>query len=41
MCEAEAPEDRRLLSLQGREQLEQVLTADAEEIAKQNRQGWV
>jgi len=34
MCEAEAPEDRRLLSLHGREQLEQVLTADAEEIAK-------
>ncbi len=41
MFEVEAPEDRRLLSLQTREQLEQVLTADAEEMAKQNRQGWV
>ncbi len=40
LFEAEAPEDRRLLSLQAREQLEQVLNADAEEIAKQNRQGW-
>lgn len=41
LFKAEAPEDRRLLSLQAREQLEQVLNADAEEIAKQNRQGWV
>ncbi len=38
--ETEAPEDRRLLSLQAREDIEQVLTADAEEIAKENRQGW-
>lgn len=37
---AEAQEDRRLLSLQAREQLEQVLTADAEELARQNREGW-
>jgi glutathione-regulated potassium-efflux system ancillary protein KefC len=36
----EAPEDRRLLSLQAREDIEQILTADAEEIAKDNRQGW-
>jgi len=41
LFEAEAPEDRRLLSLQAREQIEQVLNADAEEIAKENRQGWV
>lgn len=38
--ETEAPEDRRLLSLQAREDIEQILTADAEEIAKDNRQGW-
>ncbi len=41
LFEAEAPEDRRLLSLQAREQIEQQLNADAEEIAKMNRQGWV
>jgi len=41
LFEAEVPEDRRLLSLQAREQIEQVLNADAEEIAKENRQGWV
>ena len=40
LYKAEAPEDRRLLSLQAREQLEQVLNADAKEIDKQNRQGW-
>ena len=40
LYKAEAPEDRRLLSLQAREQLEQVLNADAEEIAKQSREGW-
>jgi glutathione-regulated potassium-efflux system protein KefC len=40
LYKAEAPEDRRLLSLQAREQLEQVLNADAEEIVKQNRRGW-
>ena len=38
--ETETPEDRRLLSLQAREDIEQILTADAEEIAKDNRQGW-
>jgi glutathione-regulated potassium-efflux system ancillary protein KefC len=38
--ETEAPEDRRLLSLQAREDIEQILTADAEEMAKENRQGW-
>jgi glutathione-regulated potassium-efflux system ancillary protein KefC len=41
LFEAEAPEDRRLLSLQAREQIEQMLNADAEEIAKESRQGWV
>ncbi len=38
--ETETPEDRRLLSLQAREDIEQILTADAEEIAKENRKGW-
>ncbi len=38
--EIETDEDRRLLSLQAREHIEQILTADAEEIAKENRQGW-
>jgi len=38
--ETEADEDRRLLSLQAREHIEQMLTADAEELANQNRQGW-
>ncbi len=38
--ETETEEDRRLLSLQAREHIEQILTADAEEIAKDNRQGW-
>ena len=38
--ETEADEDRRLLSLQAREDIEQMLTADAEELANQNRQGW-
>ncbi len=38
--ETETDEDRRLLSLQAREHIEQILTADAEEIAKQNSQGW-
>ncbi len=36
----EAPEIRRSLSLQTREQLERVLTADEEEIARSNREGW-
>ncbi len=36
----EAPEMRRSLSLQAREELEKVLTADAEEIARSNREGW-
>jgi len=38
--EIEADEDRRLLSLQAREHIEQMLTADAEELANQNRKGW-
>ncbi len=36
----EAPKTRRSLSLQAREQLERVLTADEEEIARSNREGW-
>jgi glutathione-regulated potassium-efflux system ancillary protein KefC len=36
----EAPEIRRSLSLQTREQVERVLTADEEEIARSNREGW-
>ncbi len=36
----EASEVRRSLSLQTREQLERVLTADAEELSRSNREGW-
>ncbi len=36
----EASEVRRSLSIQTREQLEKVLTADAEEISRSNREGW-
>ncbi len=38
--ETETSEDRRLLSLQAREDIEKILTADAEEMAKENRKGW-
>ena len=36
----EAPEARRSLSMQAREQLERVLTADEEDIARSSREGW-
>ncbi len=36
----DASEVRRSLSIQTREQLEKVLTADAEEISRSNREGW-
>jgi glutathione-regulated potassium-efflux system ancillary protein KefC len=40
LYETEEFEVRRSLSLQTREQLEKVLTADAEEISRSNREGW-
>jgi glutathione-regulated potassium-efflux system ancillary protein KefC len=40
LYETEEFEVRRSLSLQTREQLEKVLTADAEELSRSNREGW-